>query len=629
MSPIICSVTNPLLTASLHADGRLSLRHGDRTWRTHAVAVQDRGEVEEDTVWLRTERSSMETWPGRFRVQATAETNGAEITVLGLIDRPLGTFHVRLGIVDGALSVQVSDLHPALPSLCWPPPFISDASLIPTGAGRLHRTDRPTFFDRQLYIPHTTLNMRCFAALDDDGEGLLAWFPTEVADFAVLVVNGAAAPVWLRSLGQWQGAREVRFRPTSNGYVGAAKAYRRELQAMGWFRTLAEKQTSHPTIGRLVGGRVLTYFQAWPASRPEVYDSLLFHPKARSHLRPTYTVDFTHAKVQASLAHARQQGFSNGLVLLRGWMTGGYDSTHPDILPPDPRLGTLDEFRALLAGDARTIVSLHDEYQSIYEGGPSYPRGLIRGRDGEVIRGSIWAGGQAFIHHSKVSLERAQHNWNQLIALGARSIHCDTTAASRIKQSFDPELPETKAEDIAGKRALLGWFVSQGLAVGSEEGCDLAADRCHWFETRHGRLGNRHTVPFWQLVFHDCCFTSRLTSFSPGRSYPGWLEDLLWGNLIHVFMDPRFGGIGGVPSDPTGFGANPFDEAAWHASQVVDRLHARIGTSEMLDHRFLDADGEVEQVTWAGGIRVTVNFSSRAYTDAEGIIPGHGHRITG
>src|SRR5262249_6239728 len=42
----------------------------------------------------------------------------------------------------------------------------------------------------------------------------------------------------------------------------------------------------------------------------------------------------------------------------------------------------------------------------------------------------------------------------------------------------------------------------------------------------------------------------------------------------------------------------------------VAELHRRFGLDEMLDHRFLDERGEVQQTTFSSGARITVNFGS-------------------
>ncbi len=42
----------------------------------------------------------------------------------------------------------------------------------------------------------------------------------------------------------------------------------------------------------------------------------------------------------------------------------------------------------------------------------------------------------------------------------------------------------------------------------------------------------------------------------------------------------------------------------------VAELHRRFGLDEMLDHRFLDEQGEVQQTAFSSGARITVNFGS-------------------
>ena len=621
-STAILTVSDPRIQVILHGDGSVALVTPDCSWRTFPVAIQDRGEVEEDTVWLRHQRPLMDTWPARFA--AVAEGDGARLTVLDRMGQSCGDFHVRLAVEAGAVEVVISDIAERLPSLCWPPPFISTHSLVPHAYGTelASTTTDNSIFKRSIAYPYAGWNVFCCGSLDGD-HGVLLTFGDRVYDAMLMVVNEAPAALWTRSLGRWLDTYRLSFHPTRDGYVGMAKAYRRVLEQRGRIRTLAEKLAEQPALARLRGGRVLSYFQAWPAAHQRTYEDAVFHPLVRAGMQACYTTDFTHAQVTASLAHARRQGFTNGLVLLRGWGTNGYDGRHPDVLPPDPRLGSEAEFRALLAGDDRTLVCLHDQYQDTFEHSPSFPQGVIRDRQGRFITGGVWAGGQAYICDSRFSLRRAEENWRQLLALGARAIHLDTVGASRLIQSFDPASPETKTQDAEGKEALMAWFRSQGVLIGTEDGSDTALAAGSWFETRAARDPERRIVPFWQLAFHDCAYTSRLNAFRPGITHPGWLEDLPWGGLIQVTMDPRFGDIGGAPCQQVGFGANPCDERDWHASFAVDRLHARIGDAAMTDHRFLTAEGDVERVVWHDGLAVTVNFSAEPRTIDGVTIPGH------
>jgi hypothetical protein len=43
----------------------------------------------------------------------------------------------------------------------------------------------------------------------------------------------------------------------------------------------------------------------------------------------------------------------------------------------------------------------------------------------------------------------------------------------------------------------------------------------------------------------------------------------------------------------------------------VAALHRRFGLDEMLDHRFLDERGAVQQTTFSSGARITVNVGSQ------------------
>ena len=67
-------------------------------WRFGAVAFQEEGAIDEGVVWLRTERSICEQYPGRFAGKAEGE--GFRFWVLDTEGQSRGSFHVDI-VFDG------------------------------------------------------------------------------------------------------------------------------------------------------------------------------------------------------------------------------------------------------------------------------------------------------------------------------------------------------------------------------------------------------------------------------------------------------------------------------------------------------------------------------------------------
>jgi hypothetical protein len=68
------------------------------------------------------------------------------------------------------------------------------------------------------------------------------------------------------------------------------------------------------------------------------------------------------------LERAAEYGMKDALVVWHSWQRWGYDYRLPDIYPPNPQFGTLDEFRELAAALKRhgTLFAPHDNYIDFY-----------------------------------------------------------------------------------------------------------------------------------------------------------------------------------------------------------------------------------------------------------------------
>ncbi len=91
-----------------------------------------------------------------------------------------------------------------------------------------------------------------------------------------------------------------------------------------------------------------------------------------------------------ALERAFRYGLTDSVVVWHNWQRWGYDYRLPDICPPNPEYGSLDEFRALanVCKDAGVIFAPHDNYIDLYPDadGFSYTRVAFT-RDCEPIRG--------------------------------------------------------------------------------------------------------------------------------------------------------------------------------------------------------------------------------------------------
>jgi hypothetical protein len=608
------NLENEFLSVHIFSDASLSVKDkkNGKNWETFRVALQDKGTVEETNVWMRGDRTLMEQYPAHFVLEEAGQK--FRVTMLTNLNKVQGKFYCTIALENEWLRVEMLDIDEKIPSLMFPAPIVSDKILFPQHSGHMMHRDTANIWYRQFLPFHTHLNMNWIGGLKDGG----AWigvFEDDAVDGGALIVNSSINPGWLKSLGKWSGKYAIRYKFLQGDYVDVAKTYRKYLIDNGKFKSLKEKVEQNPKLKNMQGGRTLSYFQAWPAIDENQGDKYYFTDQQLKKWNTKGTVvDFTHNDVVKSVKYAQSKGFKNGLVILRGWINGGYDASHPDIWPPEPALGSLDALKELLNLPEPIVTGLHDNYQDMYEGYPSFPKGINLNKNGDFMNGGFWAGGQAYILNSRNSVEYAKRNWAHMQMLGSDAIFSDTAAASKLEQSYEPGNTLTKLQDYKLKRELLSVFSNAGQLAGSEEGSAFLADICDWFENRHVRIPGE-TVPLWSLVFHDSNFVSRYTSFEPGNPYPKWLEDMLWGYQLQFFMDPAFGGVNTKKRSQTvGFGANQMTEELFASTFHVDKWHAKIGMAEMTRHEFLTEDNNVESTEWSTGEKIIVNFGNLPFT---------------
>ncbi len=607
MSPAeILQLQNEHLIVTLYDDGSALIidKHTDTRWRMLRVALQEEREVDEGHVWLRNERSVCEQYPARFRVRRDGKF--LRYTLINREGQAVGSVLCSVTLDDEWLEFRLVNIDDSLTSLVFPPPVESEGLVFPVGVGRWVRKPQT---QRSIWTLYSRLNMRWFGGLRGDC-GWMAVFTDGHADAGVLTTQLCAAPIWLRSLSQWS-PRTVRYRFTTGGYVGMAKAYRRWAQENGLFRSLREKMENTPALRDLIGGRIMSFMQAMPV-HPSLAEER-WEPLPPEGAEDRLQVNSTHEQVLSVLREIRSLGDFHGLAVVRGWIRGGYDESHPDIFPPEPALGSEEDLRQLCAGLEGITVALHDNYQDIYARCPSFPHGVNRRRDGSLMAGGFWAGGQAYILNSRYSLMYAQRNWEQIATLGPQAMFIDTTTATQLYESWEPGNMQTRLQDERYKTELLRFFYDMGLLVGSEESAEFGVPYLHWLENRHRHVPGE-SVPIWGLVFHDAVVCARypyIASSSNAR-IPRWLPDMLWGYVLMFGLEGE----------------------RWHNQREqflntrhVDEWHARIGMAEMTNHRYLTEDLLVEQTEFSTGEAIIANFAPEP-RQVDGVtIPSGGYII--
>jgi hypothetical protein len=305
-------------------------------------------------------------------------------------------------------------------------------------------------------------------------------------------------------------------------------------------------------------------------------------------------VRITHDDARDIIALAKEWGMQRGLFNIRGTFRGGYDEYHPDIWPPESALGSLDQLKRITQQPSPFITALHDNYQDIYPRCTSFPEGVVQDRNGHLMQGGHWHGGQSFIICPTRQIEYARRNWEKVRTLDPGGYFIDTAACVQFYQCFHPHHPMSRTQDVEAKLQLMSFFKEQGVVLGSENAADFGLYHLDFLENRHERIAGE-SIPLWPLVFHDSALCARYGSQGTSGGVPATtLENILWGYLCFY------------PANTLAHWRSCEDD--FKRTLSVDQWHARIGKDKMVNHRFLSDDFQVEQTEFSSGVSAIVNF---------------------
>ena len=373
---------------------------------------------------------------------------------------------------------------------------------------------------------------------EKDGCALLVnWtHPHTAYDFNAIWTYAEAMPgtvVQMVSVRLDPGATECFVRPLGKGsFVQIAKAYREVAMNLGLVKTWKMKEAeSGPTVRNMAGAadfKPFVFNRSVPSSR--------YNHSGKVESYVGYTLD----EVSQIAEHLHNDlGIDKAMMVLAGWVHGGYDNQHPDPLPVAPELGGNEELvkASKRIRDTGFLFGLHDNYQDMYKDAPSWnPDYIAKNRDGSLVQGGNWAGGPCWIVCAEKQVElasRKETNLPKIEELFHPTIYfIDTIFASGLYSCFDPKHPETRADDMKYKTKLCQLARKHFGLFGSEEGREWAVPYADYMEgvfghrvnirnktsQFHSHLGG-DLVPLFEMVYGDCVnlYTHQSDRAVPGR----------------------------------------------------------------------------------------------------------------
>lgn len=524
------------------------------------------------------------------------------------------TVAVEVATGDVVASVDGDLAGLLLRQLCWPGPIVLDdassqETVIPFMQGVLIPGNWPHEIagkqcdaqGRELYMP--------WWGQRRGKAGYLAILESD-ADAGCRVDHPRGGPTrvrprWDGSLGRIGYPRVIRYAFFDRAdYVSFCKHYRRHVIRQGRFVSLREKIGASPKVRRLIGS-------------PVVHTNIAhnIHPESRYYsadnpARNSVAVPFRTRMEQ--LKALRQKGIDRLYVHLDGWGVHGYDSHHPDYLPPNKKAGGWKGLRELAdtCHDLGYLLALHDQYRDYYHNAPSFdPANAIHDAEGKVSYWAIWYGGPQSVLCTRLApaYVLANHQALQRRGIQVDGSYLDVFAVVRPDECFHPAHRMTRAECLQLRERCFAIIRDLEGVVSSEEPVDYAVPHLHlvhhgpyaavgWILENDAELP---AVPLWNLVYHDSLLLpwpagAKSGGFGIPPGHCGAAHAALNGGMPYLSLEPSRSEIA--------------------RAQRICKLHERVALEEMVDHKFLNAKGAKQRTAFGDGTVVTADVATGKWT---------------
>jgi hypothetical protein len=549
----------------------------------------------------------------------SARADGHELTI--------GLLHVSSGLeltarvaLDGdkpelAVSLEAAGEMPV--NITFPQPFTGEPGeylVVPLNEGISYPVDDATIPPARLVAYGGHGICMAFWGLTDGNRGQMAILedPDDVSiRMDRLDKRLAIAASWEPQRGQFGYTRHMRYVFfAEGGHVAMAKRYRAYAKQIGLVKTLEEKRRANPNVERLLGA-----VNVWCWDKDSV----------------GIVQELKTAGIDRVLWSNRQDPDGIKAMNALGVLTSRYD-IYQDVMDPAnfPRLRGVHADWTTAAWPKDIIIDQRGQWIKGWG---------VEAKDGTMLSCGVICDRRALDYaRQRVPADLATHPY-----LGR---FIDTTTAAPWHECYSPDHPMTRSDSKHWKMELLRYMSEDNrLVTGSETGHDAAVPYLHFFEGMMSlgpyrvpdagrrtqqiwnevpervakfQLGQKYRLPLFELVYHDCVV-----------SYWYWGD---YNNKLPALWDKRdlFNVLYGVPP------MFMFDRKQWEQNKArfVQSYQntcpnvRNVATSEMVDHRFLTADRDVQETRFANGIRVVVNFGSTAYTmrSGESVAP-MGYRV--
>ncbi len=568
---------------------------------------------ENDVIFLTTKFSLISAKQIKFEELTTGFSKAFTLRFGEFPDFPDLAIYITFYLSDNQLTIDIasSNITGMLQEIRFPKavslnPSPEEFSVLPVMQGILLPANYPQKFSGKDLCNSRMLYMPWWGHLKGD-KGLLTILATSY-DAGVEYQHPEGGPtrvqpIWYSSLGKLGYLRSIQYYFLSNAnYVTLAKQYRQWVKEHRHFVSLKEKLVRCPLLEQIIGV-------------PVIHTGALYHYEETSHYYNKDTVENNYrlvplSKISEQLKELKNKGVDKAYVHLDGWGYLGYDSGHPDVIPPGYEAGGVEGLKELskTCKESGYVLALHDQYRDFYLNAVSFnPKLAVSNQSGQHEQHSTWCGGPQMILSPRFILPYVQRNHNWLINRGVeiQGVYIDVLSIIPLEESFEPFCPVSRTECADYRIQAFQFLKSKGYIMSSEEPTDYLAsviDLVHhgpyWI---HPSLISGEKVgipiPLFNLVYHDSLIMPW-----------GMAEDGGWGipkgdaGYLHCILNA------GMPY----LGIQADDQEINRVKEVC-ALAKHCQFLELINHEFLNENYRKQKTTFSDGTTIIVDFDQKTY----------------
>lgn len=435
-------------------------------------------------------------------------------------------------------------------------------------------------------------------------------------------VKGATvSPYWQASLGGFKYKRIMNYKFfEKSSVIELAKAYRKHAEGQGQAMTLRNKVAERPAVDSLIGG---PHMHIWFMS---TFDH--FNSQSRVHFM-RFSEGLERYRKLCSLAGIGKKGLAH----IDGWGRDGYDFNHPEVMPPDIRLGSWDGLRKLRDGIRKLghSVLLHDNYVDYYKHTDAYKNDEgVMSSDGIKHASTEWLGGPQEWLCSTKALKYMRSNFDELIEnnCDVDGFYLDCWSIGHLRECYDQKHPATRSLTRKSWTEALAFCHNRNYVVGSESGNDWSVpviDYCHTVQPDvvphilSGKvLAFGKAIPLYNMVWHDCVVCPAW--INQDRTKVAVVKD---GLVIPETRDVRLWALlwGGPPAFRTktmDWGNFTEKDFEWDAEFIASlkpiwEFNGNVGYEPIVEWEMLSPDSSSQKTVFGNGSEAEVDFNSGCY----------------